>query len=109
MIWSKPSGLNGEQHALLLPVHEILHGLEEGQVDFELAGGHLLLDALVEHVAEAAGDGDGDAGELLLELLDARFVRRGRSAGIEHQRLLGLRFFVKLFEGLGARSRGGGA
>jgi hypothetical protein len=68
----------------------------------------LLFDALVEHIAEAARHRDMDAREFLLELLDARLVRRGWAAGIEHQRLLGLRFFVELFNGFGARSDCGG-
>ena len=97
-------GLEREQLAPLLPVHEVLHGLEEREVDLELAGGELLLDPLVEHVAEAARHRHLDARELLLELLDARLIGRGRPAGIEQQRLLGLRLFVELVDGLGARS-----
>jgi hypothetical protein len=92
-----------KQHAAPLPGDEILHGLEEGQVDFELLVGELLFDALVEHVAEAAGHRDLDAGILLLEQLDASLVRRRGAAGVERQRAFLFGLLVQRVERFGGR------
>ena len=46
--------LEREQHIPLLPGYEVLDGLEECKINLQLAGGQLLFDTLVEHVAEAA-------------------------------------------------------
>jgi hypothetical protein len=88
---------------LLLPADEVLHRLEEGHVDFELAVRHLLLDSLIQYVAEAARHQDRDARIFLHELLGAVLMRRGRTAGIE-QRLIELGLFIELIECLGARA-----
>ena len=102
-------GLEREQLAAPLPVHEVLHGLEHREIDLELAAGELLLDPLVELVAEAARHGHLDPRELLLEFLDACLIGRGRAAGIEVKRLLSLRLLVELVDGLGVRSGGSAA
>ena len=48
--------LEGEHLSLLLPAHEVLRGLEQHHVGFQLAVLELLLDLLIQHIAEAAFD-----------------------------------------------------
>src|SRR5262249_14290777 len=95
--------LEGEHFSLSLPAHEILRGLEQHHVGSELAVLELLLDLLIEHVAESALDRDRKAGKFLLEFRRQRFVVRHRSTGIDHQRFLVLGLGVKLVECFSAR------
>ena len=78
-----------QQLSLRLPAHEILQGLEDRGIDLELAVLDLLVDLLVQHVAEAACDRDLDAGIALLEDARRRLPWRGRPADIEHERAFG--------------------
>ena len=96
--------LVGQQLPLRLPAHEILQGLEDRGIDLELAVLDLLVDLLVEHVAEAACDRDLDAGIALLEDARRRLPRRGRPADIEHERAFG---FGRGVDGVGALRAGG--
>jgi len=52
---SKPSGLNKSSAARLLPFAEILDGLEDRQIGFHSLARDLLVDLLVEAVAQATG------------------------------------------------------
>ena len=93
--------LEGEHLALPLPAHEVLRGLEQHHVGLELAVLELLLDLLIEHVAEAAVDRHREARKLALELARQRLVVRHRPAGIDHERLFGLGLGVELVERFG--------
>src|SRR5262249_25164680 len=65
----------------------------------------LPLDFLIQHIAEAAFDRHGQARKLALEFSRQGLVVRHRTAGIDHQRLVGLGFGVELVERFGARWR----
>src|SRR5262245_36729829 len=91
--------LEGEHLALALPAHEILRSLEQHHVGGELAVLELLLDPLVEHVAEAALDRHREAGKLALEFARQRLVVGHRAAGIDRQRLFRLGLGVELVQG----------
>src|SRR5262249_48776676 len=89
--------------SLSLPAHEILRGLEQHHVGGELTILELLLDLLIEHVAESALDRNCEAGKLLLELPRQRLVVRHRSARIDHHRFFVFGLGVKLVECFSAR------
>ena len=69
------------------------------------SGRELLLDLLVEPVAQAAGERDGDAGKALLEVLDPAVMRAGRPGAVEHQGFFELRLLVQRVDALGMRER----
>ena len=97
MIWSKPSGLKCEQLALLLPVHEVLHGLEERHVDGELASSAICFSIcsfstlLKPPVTVTSMPGNCCMNSLARFSCGAR-----RPAGVEHHLLLGLGLLVEL-------------
>jgi hypothetical protein len=98
-------GLERKQRARPLPFAEILDGLEYREVGLHPPVRELLLDPAVEAVAQATGEGDGDAGEARFELADPTVVGPGRSGAVEHQCLFELGLGVELVEALGARLR----
>src|SRR5437667_207245 len=63
----------------------------------------LPLDALVEAGAQAAGEGDRDAGKALLEILDPAIVGAGWSGAVEREGLFQLRLLIKRAHALGPR------
>jgi hypothetical protein len=73
---------------------------------FQLEILELLLDLLIQHIAEAAFDGHRQARELTLEFPRQRLVIRYRATGIDHERLFVLGLGVEFVERLGvARCR----
>ena len=90
--------LEGEHLALSLPAHEILRGLEQHHVGCELSILELLLDPLIEHVAEAAFDRHREAGKLAFEFARQRLVVRHRAAGIDRERFFVLGLGVELVD-----------
>jgi len=95
--------LEGEQRARLLPLAEILDGLKDREVGLHRCARELPLDPLIEVGAQAAGEGDRDAGKALLEILDPAVVGAGRAGAVEDDGLFQLRLFVKRLHALGAR------
>ncbi len=89
-------GLEREQVAVALPAHEVVQGLEDRGIRDELVVLDLLIDLLVQHVAEAAGDRHLDAGIPLLEDLGQALPLRGRASDIEHEGAFGLGLGVDL-------------
>ena len=87
-------GLEVQQRARLIPPGEILHRLELQEIRSDLVVLELLVDLGVQHIAEVAFGGDGDAREALLESVRRRFSRSRPATGIEHQRLFELRLLV---------------
>src|SRR5262249_54399599 len=99
-------GLEQDKRAARLPLGEILDGLKDREIGLHLAGGKLLLDLLVEPVAQPAGEGDLDAGKFLLELADPAIVRAGWTGAVEGEHLLELCLCVELVDALrGGRCR----
>jgi len=98
-------GLEGQQRARLLPLAEILDGLENREVGLHCPARELPLDPLIEVGAQAAGEGDRDAGKALLEILDPAVVGAGRSRAAEHDGLFQLRLRIKRVHALGTRLR----
>ena len=98
-------GLEQEQRARLLPLAEVLDGLKDREIRLHAFGRELLLDLLIEAVAQAAGERDGDAGKALLEVLDPAVMGAGRAGAVEHQRLLELGLLVQRVHALGMRER----
>ena len=101
----KAGGLPRQHGARLLPLREILDGLQNGDICLHLAGSELRLDFLVECGAQAAAEGHRHAGELLLEFLDPAVVGAGRTGAIEHHGLFVSGAAVKLVDALCARRR----
>ena len=76
-------GLERRQSAFFFPAYEIGGGLQDSGVDFELAGGELRIDLLVEHVRKAAADCDFHSRITLFENLRSRLPGRRRPAHIK--------------------------
>ena len=98
-------GLEQHERARLLPLAEVLDGLEDRRGRFPFSCCELLVDLLVEAVAQAAGEGDGDAGKALLKVLDPAVMRPARPRAVEHQRFLELRLLVQRVDAFGMRER----
>ena len=96
-------GLEGEQRARLLPLAEILDGLQDREVGLHRCARELPLDPLIETGTQTAGEGDRNAGKALLEILDPAVMGAGRSGAIEHDGLFQLRLLVERVHALGVR------
>ena len=75
------------------------------EIGLHSLGRELLLDLLIEPVAQAAGERDGDAGKALLEILDPAVMRAGRTGAVEHQGLFELGLLVQRVDAFGTRER----
>src|ERR1700726_4191168 len=88
--------------ALSLPAHDLMLRLEMCQIDLELAGAELLVDFLVQDVAEPTGNRNLDAGIALLESTRACLPRGAWTAHVKRERAFRLGLLVKFVEGLRA-------
>ncbi len=102
-------GLERQQRAGLLPGDEILHGLKNGHVDFELLRRELVVDLAVEHVAEPARHRDSDPRITLGEVLRHALVGLDGTAGVKHKGFFIRGLGIELIGALAARPGAGQA